>query len=94
MILLDEPTNHLDLRCQIEILDYLKVWAKENNKIIVAVLHDLNLVQNFADKVLMLKDGSIINNGDTKEVLNGEDLEKVYGIDIKAFMVKTLRKWS
>ncbi|WP_066895005.1 ABC transporter ATP-binding protein [Clostridium nigeriense] len=94
VILLDEPTNHLDLRCQIEILDYLKVWAKENNKIIVAVLHDLNLVQNFADKVLMLKDGSIINNGDTKEVLNGEDLEKVYGIDIKAFMVKTLRKWS
>ncbi|MBD7913522.1 ABC transporter ATP-binding protein [Clostridium sp. Sa3CUN1] len=94
VILLDEPTNHLDLRYQIEILDYLKLWAKENNKIIVAVLHDLNLVQNFADKVLMLKDGSIVNNGDTKEVLNGEDLEKVYGIDIKAFMVKTLRKWN
>lgn len=94
VILLDEPTNHLDLRYQIEILDYLKVWAKENNKIIVAVLHDLNLVQNFADKVLMLNDGLIINNGDTKEVLNGEDLEKVYGIDIKAFMLRTLKKWN
>lgn len=94
VILLDEPTNHLDLRYQIEILDYLKIWAKENNKIIVAVLHDLNLVQNFADKVLMLKDGSIINNGNTKDVLNGRDLEKVYGIDIKAFMVETLKKWN
>lgn len=94
VILLDEPTNHLDLRYQIEILDYLKLWAKENNKIVVAVLHDLNLVQNFGDKVLMLKDGVIINNGNTREVLNGSDLEKVYGIDIKAFMLRTLKKWN
>lgn len=93
VILLDEPTNHLDLRYQIEMLDYLKVWAKENNKIVVAVLHDLNLVQNFGDKVLMLKDGVIKNNGNTREVLNGSDLEEVYGIDIKAFMIKTLEKW-
>ncbi|MBE6054823.1 MAG: ABC transporter ATP-binding protein [Clostridium sartagoforme] len=94
VILLDEPTNHLDLRYQIEILDYLKIWARENNKIVVAVLHDLNLVQNYGDKVLMLKDGVIINNGDTKEVLNGNDLEKVYGIDIKSFMLRTLKKWN
>lgn len=94
VILLDEPTNHLDLRYQIEILDYLKLWAKENNKIVVAVLHDLNLVQNFGDKVLMLKNGVIINNGNTREVLNGSDLEKVYGIDIKAFMLRTLKKWN
>lgn len=93
VIILDEPTNHLDLRYQIEILDYLKLWAKENNKIVVAVLHDLNLVQNFGDKVLMLKDGTLINNGDTREVLNGRDLEEVYGIDIKSFMLRTLNKW-
>ena len=93
VIILDEPTNHLDLRYQIEILDYLKLWAKENNKIVVAVLHDLNLVQNFGDKVLMLKEGTLINNGETKEVLNGRDLEKVYGIDIKSFMLRTLNKW-
>ena len=93
VILLDEPTNHLDLRYQIEILDYLKYWAKENNKIVVAVLHDLNLVQNFGDKVLMIKDGTLINNGDTREVLNGKDLEEVYGIDIKSFMLRTLNKW-
>lgn len=94
VILLDEPTNHLDLRCQIEILDYLKSWAKEKNKIVVAVLHDLNLVQNFGDKVLMLNDGIIKGNGDTKEVLNSNDLEEVYGIDIKTFMVRTLEKWK
>ncbi|MDB1940251.1 ABC transporter ATP-binding protein [Clostridium tertium] len=94
VILLDEPTNHLDLRCQIEILDYLKSWAKEKNKIVIAVLHDLNLVQNYGDRVLMLNDGVIKRNGNTKEVLNSDDLEEVYGIDIKTFMVRTLEKWK
>ncbi|MBS5886832.1 MAG: ABC transporter ATP-binding protein [Clostridium sp.] len=94
VILLDEPTNHLDLRCQIEILDYLKSWAKEKNKIVIAVLHDLNLVQNYGDRVLMLNDGVIKGNGNTKEVLNSNDLEDVYGIDIKTFMVRTLEKWK
>ena len=41
----------------------------------------------------MLKDGTVVSNGDTKDVLNGSDLEEVYGIDIKAFMLKTLKKW-
>jgi len=41
----------------------------------------------------MLKDGTLINNGDTREVLNGRDLEEVYGIDIKSFMLRTLNKW-
>ena len=94
ILLLDEPTNHLDLRCQIEILDYLKSWAKEKNKIVIAVLHDLNLVQNYGDRVLMLNDGVIKGNGNTKEVLNSNDLEEVYGIDIKTFMVRTLEKWK
>ena len=61
----------------------MKKWAKDNNKIVVAVLHDLNLVQSFGERALMLKEGKLINSGITKEVLNGEDLEEVYGIDIK-----------
>lgn len=94
VILLDEPTNHLDLRYQIEILQYLKKWAKDNNKIVVAVLHDLNLVQNFGERALMLKEGKVVNVGVTREVLNSKDLEEVYGIDIKEFMVSTLEKWK
>ena len=58
------------------------------------LLHDLNLVQNYGDRVLMLNDGVIKGNGNTKEVLNSDDLEEVYGIDIKTFMVRTLEKWK
>ena len=82
VILLDEPTNHLDLKCQIEILEYLNKWTKENNKIVVAVLHDLNLVQTFGEKVVMMNDGKIISSGTPKEVLSGEKLKEVYEVDV------------
>ena len=94
VILLDEPTNHLDLKYQIEILDYINKWTKKNNKIVVAVLHDLNLVQTFGEKVVMMNNGKIISSGTPKEVLNGEKLKEVYGIDIKEFMLDALEKWK
>lgn len=94
VILLDEPTNHLDLKHQIEILDHLSKWAKKNNKIVVGVLHDLNLVQHFADHVVVLDKGSIVSQGKAKEVLKEKTLKQVYGLDIKNFMIETLKKWE
>ena len=94
IIILDEPTNHLDLKCQIEILDYLNKWTKENNKIVVAVLHDLNLVQTFGEKVIMMNNGKIVSSGTPKEVLNNDKLKDVYGVDVKGFMIEALEKWK
>ena len=93
VILLDEPTNHLDLKYQIEMLEYLNKWSKENNKIVIAVLHDLNLVQTFGEKVVMMNDGKIIGSGNPKDVLTEERLQEVYGIDVKGFMLEVLEKW-
>ena len=94
IILLDEPTNHLDLKYQIELLEYVNHWAKSKNKIVIGVLHDLNLVHHFADSVIMLQNGEIISSGNPKNVLNGEKLKEVYDIDIKSFMVNVLNKWE
>lgn len=94
VILLDEPTNHLDLKYQIELLEYLKGWTKENNKIAVGVLHDLNLVQYIADNVLLLNNGEVVSYGKPSKVLNEDKLEDIYGLDIKSFMVNILKKWE
>ena len=64
------------------------------NKIVVAVLHDLNLVQTFGEKVVMMNEGKVITSGTPKEVLNGEKLKEVYGVDVKGFMVEALKKWK
>ena len=94
IILLDEPTNHLDYKYQIELLEYVKIWSKSKNKIVVGVLHDLNLVHNFADNVIVLDKGVIVSKGKTKDVLNDVKLKDVYDIDIKEFMLKALNKWN
>lgn len=93
IILLDEPTNHLDLKCQIEILEHINKWTKENQKTVIGVLHDLNLVQIFSDDVIMLSEGYIVSKGKTKDVLSEDKLKEVYGVDIKKFMINALEKW-
>ncbi|MGL5647611.1 MAG: ABC transporter ATP-binding protein [Clostridium sp.] len=93
IILLDEPTNHLDLKCQIEILTYINKWARKKNKIVIGVLHDLNLVSMFSEKVILIEEGKIVLNKDAEDVLKSDEIEKVYGINIRNFMREALKKW-
>lgn len=93
VILLDEPTNHLDLKYQIEILEYLKSWAKTKNRIIIGVFHDLNLVNLFSENVVLLSNGKIIEKGNPKNVFLENNLQEVYNINIKQFMINSLQKW-
>ncbi|KXV79628.1 ABC transporter, partial [Gluconobacter japonicus] len=56
ILLLDEPTNHLDLSARSELLNLLRTLPMT----ILAVLHDLSLVPDFADRTLLLKEGRLI----------------------------------
>ena len=94
IILLDEPTNHLDLKYQIELLQHLSIWAKENNKIVIAVLHDLNLVHYFSDNVCLVDKGQIVDYGKSVEVFNRSNLKDVYKIDVAKFMLEVFEKWK
>lgn len=94
VILLDEPTNHLDFKHQIELLENIKKWCRKGDKAVIAVLHDLNLVQCFADRVALLNNGEIVDIGESEDILNSSKIKEVYGIDIRAFMVNVLRKWE
>ena len=93
IILLDEPTNHLDLSFQIELLDYLSLWVKQEARGIIAVMHDLNLALRYCNKALLLKDGRIHACGDTASVLNRQHLEAVYGVDLVSYMQNSYENW-
>ncbi|MCL2276619.1 MAG: ABC transporter ATP-binding protein [Treponema sp.] len=93
VILLDEPANHLDIKHQIELLEFLRTWTKEKNKILVNVFHDLNLARRFSDSALILIDGKIAAKGDISDVLNSGVLNDAYGIDIKKFMKESYENW-
>jgi iron complex transport system ATP-binding protein len=94
LILLDEPTNHLDLKHQVELLRYLRNWAKENNKTVIGVFHDLNLAHYFGDTVILLGKGKLISRGRPETVLDGETLREIYDIDIRKFMLESLENWK
>lgn len=94
IILLDEPTNHLDLKYQIELLNMIKEWAITKQKVVIGVLHDLNLVQEFADEVILLNEGNMVKRGNVGEVLQEEILQDIYGINIRAFMIRALKNWQ
>ncbi|MFV0499096.1 MAG: ABC transporter ATP-binding protein [Bacilli bacterium] len=94
IIMLDEPTNHLDLKHQFEILSFIKNWVKKENKIAIVVLHDLNLVQKYADKVMLIDNEHNFYYGNCKEILTSSRLKNVYGVDVKEWMQTLLKLWE
>lgn len=93
IILLDEPTNHLDLKYQIDTMEYLLKW-RNGDRTVVAVMHDLNLVAAYADRVLLMKDGEVFALGTPEQILTAENLTQCFGMDIRSFMQKSLEHWN
>lgn len=83
ILLLDEPTNHLDLHHQISMLDLLVKKSVGAQGGIVMVLHDVNLVARFCTHAMLMMDDASIVNGPVTEVLNRDNLERLYGHSIR-----------
>ena len=79
IILLDEPTTALDPAHQLKIMDLMERFRREYGTTIIMVSHDLNLASMYGDRLLLLKDGSVVKTGAPNIVLNKELLEESYG---------------
>ena len=79
-ILLDEPNTFLDLRHQVELMQLLRLLAKEQNVGVLMASHDLNLAAAGADRLLLLDRGSVVAEGAPETVLDPDLLARVYGI--------------
>jgi iron-siderophore transport system ATP-binding protein len=80
LLLLDEPTTFLDINHQIELLDLLVRLNRDGGKTIVIVLHDLNLACRYADRVVAMKDGRIVAEGDPGAVVDAALVREVFGV--------------
>jgi len=76
--LLDEPTSHLDLNYISKILAYFQTLASEHNKAVVMVMHDINLVNRYCDKTVILCEDGVILTGETQTLLTHENLYHAY----------------
>jgi len=83
LLLLDEPTTYLDIAFQIEIMEMIRDLNMKSNITILAVLHDLNLAAQFLNSIALMESGRIIECGNVEEVLTRENIERVFGINVK-----------
>lgn len=94
LLILDEPTNHLDLQYQIGIFNTLREWVKGEERAVVAVVHDLNIVYTYGTKALLMDHGKTYAYGTVEEVLSRENLKKVYEVDVALWMRNLLKHWE
>jgi energy-coupling factor transport system ATP-binding protein len=72
MLLLDEPTRGLDSHGKAELVVLLKKCVAAGQTVILAT-HDVELVAEIANQVIVLSDGSIVANGPTSEILTNSN---------------------
>ncbi|MCB1417378.1 MAG: ATP-binding cassette domain-containing protein, partial [Nitratireductor sp.] len=69
LLILDEPTTALDVTTQIEVLYSFKKLIADNETAAIYVTHDLSLVAQVADHILVLKDGKMVEYGPTEQII-------------------------
>ena len=87
-ILLDEPLNNLDIKHSVEMMKVLRKLVKEIKKTVVIVMHDINFASCYSDNIVVMKNGKLIKDDITDEVIDKELLEQIYEIDFEIKEIK------
>lgn len=85
ILLLDEPTAHLDIKNEIEVLSCIKNLSRQKNLTIVMTLHNPSLALQIADRVVVLKDGRIIDDGPVEKIITEKNIEEIYSCKVSLF---------
>ncbi|MGE7091396.1 ABC transporter ATP-binding protein [Lysinibacillus sp. NPDC048646] len=81
-ILLDEPLNNLDMKHSVQIMKILRKLVDELGKTVVIVLHDINFASVYSDYIVALKDGRVVKDGPTHDIITSDALKEIYDMDI------------
>jgi len=82
ILLLDEPTANLDLSHQATLLSLVRNRCDQDRAAALVVTHDINLAAQFADNIVLMKHGKMVNYGRPVEVLRPEILQGVFEIRV------------
>jgi len=70
LLIADEPTTALDVTTQAQILDLLKSLAREDDMGLLMITHDLAVVADMADRIVVMRNGKIVEQGETRHLLH------------------------
>ena len=84
ILLLDEPGAFLDVRHQLALYDRLASEVKENRLACLVVMHDLNMASQYADRIVLLRDGKLVACGSPQAVMTEARVQDVFGPRVAA----------
>jgi peptide/nickel transport system ATP-binding protein len=80
LLIADEPTTALDVTVQAQILDLLQDLQKEFNSAIIMITHDLGVIAEMADDVLVMYAGRAVEYGKVTEILTHPEMPYTWGL--------------
>ena len=86
VLLLDEPTSALDLGRRVEALELVDELRHERGLTVISALHDLTLAAQFATRLLLLHEGSVVATGGPAEVLDETALGHYFGARVQVLV--------
>ncbi|MGL4741591.1 MAG: ABC transporter ATP-binding protein [Sarcina sp.] len=86
-ILLDEPLNNLDMKHSVQMMKVFRNLVDELNKTVVIVMHDINFASCYSDKIAVLKEGRLVKNSKTENIIDDNFLRDIYEIE---FNIKSI----
>ncbi len=81
LLILDEPTSFLDIRHKLAFLELLRSLVREGALAVVMSLHELELAQRYADRLLCIRNGRVDRTGTPEEIFSGGYIAALYGLE-------------
>ena len=82
ILLLDEPTTNLDLAHQAMMFRLVRERCETCGSSAIVITHDLNLASEFADEIILLKNGKILAKGAPEKVLTENNIQNIFGVKV------------
>ncbi|MCK7636906.1 ABC transporter ATP-binding protein [Corynebacterium pygosceleis] len=82
-ILLDEPLNNLDIKHSLAMMKLLRRTAEDLGRTVVVVIHDINFAAAYSDRIIAMKNGSLVHDCTPAELMTTENLASLYDVDLR-----------
>ncbi len=88
ILLLDEPTSQLDMGHAVSLMKKLNYLQTYKNISIVIISHDIQLLANYVNRIILIDNGNIVKDGSSKDILQKKVIEKVYKCEVEIIKSK------
>jgi iron complex transport system ATP-binding protein len=85
LLILDEPLTGLDLSHQFQLMSALQKAVQNQERCVFATFHDLAIASRWCNRLILLKEGSIVDDGLPLEVITSASMEKLYGVNASVY---------